>query len=586
MSPPHLDSPCEYAPVPCDPGRRVLRAAARWAWAVVLALCVGGDLAAATCTWTGAGGDSNWATTANWGGTLPGTGDALVFAGSTQPTTNNNLAANTSFASITFSAGASAFTLGGNAIVLTGGITNSSSSTQTVNLAVALSGTVTVTATSNAVVLNGVLSGSGALVTAGASSVTVGTNNTYTGGTTINQATVNAAGTGLGTGLVTVASGATLAVTGGSGATARYFNVTPANVSNANPNIASLTTFQNHLNGVAMAAINVASTLNFGSTGSAFPSPYNSGATNFEAYYSASLTIGTAGTYTFNTSSDDGSMLWVDGALVVTNNAYQGLTTKTGSISLAAGVHDLVVGYFQGASLYGLNAQMSGAGNTTMVDISTANAAIAPTQLEVASLAGAGSVVLTSGGLVVGRDNTSTTFSGVISGAGGALAALTKIGTGTLTLTGTSTYTGPTRISAGTLQVDNGGTAGAIGAGAVYDFATLAFGRADAFSYGGTISGTGAVTMNGAGTLTLTATNTYTGPTTISSGTVDATGQELSTGAVTVAAGATLAVTGGSGLAARYFNVAPTARQLRQPDPAAGPSQRPGAGPRPTPPRP
>ncbi|MDW8382521.1 MAG: autotransporter-associated beta strand repeat-containing protein [Verrucomicrobiota bacterium] len=49
----------------------------------------------------------------------------------------------------------------------------------------------------------------------------------------------------------------------------------------------------------------------------------------------------------------------------------------------------------------------------------------------------------------------SSTFEGVIAdAAGGRLAALTKVGPGTLRLTGTSTYTGPTRIESGILQVD------------------------------------------------------------------------------------------------------------------------------------
>jgi len=62
------------------------------------------------------------------------------------------------------------------------------------------------------------------------------------------------------------------------------------------------------------------------------------------------------------------------------------------------------------------------------------------------SIAGAGSVTLGTATLTAGANNTSTTFSGVISGAGG----FTKAGTGTTTLSGTNTYTGTTTVNGGT----------------------------------------------------------------------------------------------------------------------------------------
>jgi outer membrane autotransporter protein len=66
------------------------------------------------------------------------------------------------------------------------------------------------------------------------------------------------------------------------------------------------------------------------------------------------------------------------------------------------------------------------------------------------SFAGAGTISLGAGSLTAGSDNTSTTFSGAITGTG----KVTKTGTGTLTLTGVNTYTGDTVISGGKLVVN------------------------------------------------------------------------------------------------------------------------------------
>jgi autotransporter-associated beta strand protein len=55
--------------------------------------------------------------------------------------------------------------------------------------------------------------------------------------------------------------------------------------------------------------------------------------------------------------------------------------------------------------------------------------------------------------LTVGSDNTSTTFIGSVQN-GAAVTALTKVGTGTLTLTELNTYTGATAVNGGTLDVE------------------------------------------------------------------------------------------------------------------------------------
>jgi fibronectin-binding autotransporter adhesin len=64
------------------------------------------------------------------------------------------------------------------------------------------------------------------------------------------------------------------------------------------------------------------------------------------------------------------------------------------------------------------------------------------------SLAGAGQVLLGSAVLTAGGDDTSTTYSGTISGSGGVV----KTGAGIWTLAGTNTYLGGTEVDAGTLD--------------------------------------------------------------------------------------------------------------------------------------
>lgn len=106
-------------------------------------------------------------------------------------------------------------------------------------------------------------------------------------------------------------------------------------------------------------------------------------------------------------------------------------------------------------------------------------------------------------------------FDGRISGAGSVL----QQGTGTLVFSADHAYAGVTTITAGTLQLGNGGSSGSV-TGDIIDNARLVFDRADAWTYAGVISGTGSVLQQGAGTVVFAADQAYGGGTTISAGTL------------------------------------------------------------------
>ena len=99
--------------------------------------------------------------------------------------------------------------------------------------------------------------------------------------------------------------------------------------------------------------------------------------------------------------------------------------------------------------------------------------------MTIGSLAGVefSEVDLGANNLTIGSNNLSTTFSGVIED-GGSGGSLTKIGTGTLTLTGANTYIGNTNINRGVLQVDGSITSNTI------------------VNHGSTLAGTGTIGGN------------------------------------------------------------------------------------------
>jgi fibronectin-binding autotransporter adhesin len=154
----------------------------------------------------------NWVgnTSVNWNGlnwaggnNPPVDGDALVFdlAGTAGPVLNNDLAPLFNVAGITFNSLASPFTFNGNAITLTGNVSNLSTSLQTINLPMDLPAaptatrTFTMTTGGGDIVLGGILSGAGGITAAGAGTLNLrNTANTFTNEIAIGGGVVNTAG--------------------------------------------------------------------------------------------------------------------------------------------------------------------------------------------------------------------------------------------------------------------------------------------------------------------------------------------------------------------------------------------------------
>lgn len=81
---------------------------------------------------------------------------------------------------------------------------------------------------------------------------------------------------------------------------------------------------------------------------------------NFAFRFNATLNLTEEGAYTFFTSSDDGSQLFINGSLVVDNDGLHGVVEKQGTVGLSAGEHEITVTYFEKTGGNGLAVQMQG----------------------------------------------------------------------------------------------------------------------------------------------------------------------------------------------------------------------------------
>ncbi len=180
------------------------------------------------------------------------------------------------------------------------------------------------------------------------------------------------------------------------------------------------------------------------------------------------------GTFSSNYVHLNGSSLTGAGPLTVdTSNGgtttsrfiLVGASTFSGSITLNANTRLQSNSAVSGdTAAFGVGSSGQGPAITmntgSVLDIWAGNNAANSPSILIGSLHGTGTVQGEGAGLYtlkIGGDNTNSTFSGVISGANGATSvSVTKVGTGTLTLSGTNTYTGTTAVNLGTLELSGG----------------------------------------------------------------------------------------------------------------------------------
>ncbi len=265
-----------------------------------------------------------------------------------------------------------------------------------------------------------------------------------------------------------------------------------------------------------------------------------------------------------------GSALGMDVSAAVGNFSYgSNLAGSEGLVKSGAGTLTLggAVTLTGPVTVNGGTLQI-GAGGSVSSPVSVASGATLDLNgvgIALASLTGAGSVTLGGATLTI-NNSAATLFGGSISGAGG----LTKMGTGTFTLSGTNSFSGQTSVTAGTLQLGSGTgvpanaslsvssgatfdldgnsytTAGIVGAGTVtLGGATLTVNDATSETMTAGITGAGGLTKTGAGDLTLTGPLSYTGMTAVNGGRLIISSLGSSSG-FTIGSSATLRFAGAS----------------------------------------
>lgn len=458
--------------------------------------------AGAQTLWTNSAADSLWATKADWStGALPTSTTAVVFDNTYVSTaqTINMGATNRAVGTATFNSSA-AYTLNngtsrlqistagtnltqngsGNvvinaAIYLTNGLTMTGSGAGTVTFNGSLSdNTGTDSLTKNGsftLVLNGTNNTQdGTIINAG--TVEFGSNSVSSNGLTLNGGTIRAGGgarsianavtvggnfTIGGTNDLTLAGtvglgGATRIVTvDNTGSTVLSGVVSNGGITKAGTGALTLSGINTYTSATTINAgtLKISTDTNLG----AAPGSVTAGQLAFNGGTLES-------TATMTLSANRGVSLGASGGTLLTDAAttftYNGIAAGTGTLT-KDGAGTLVLGganTFTGGTNISAGTLQLGATNvladsSAVVVASGATFDVNSKTETVGSLAGAGNVSLgTSGALTAGGNNSSSSFTGILSGTGG---SVTKTGTGALSFGGTNTFSGGYVVSAGSL---------------------------------------------------------------------------------------------------------------------------------------
>ena len=319
-------------------------------------------------------------------------------------------------------------------------LNQNSSSGVTVGNPMSLAGDLSMGGSGNgSVSLSGVISGTGVLTKNNTGTLTLSGVNTYSGGTVINTGSLNLGNnlnSPLGTGLVTLNSGATLALDRNSLTNSMQFN---------GGTITSGNSFTSTLSG----SITLLATPTFNISGGFNLAGNLSGPGGLAKAGGSTVPISGANSFTGAVTVQAGafqvaSLNSVSGG-TATSNLGAPTTVANGTISLGATTTVGTLRYTGTGETTDRIINLAGTTGGATLDQSGASGLLIFTSGVTVTVAGAKTLTLQ------GSTAGSGKLTGAIVNSSSGATALTKAGTGTWTLSGVNSYTGATKVTAGTL---------------------------------------------------------------------------------------------------------------------------------------